>query len=105
MRRKKPIGHPWAESTGYAHRSHGGVYSSGVATHVRKNITLPQALDERLRAAARRRGTTQSRLIAHLVETGLAEEAGRTDPLLGYLGLLEGPADLSETIDKTVYGR
>jgi hypothetical protein len=76
-----------------------------VATHIRKNITIPRALDERLRAAALRRGTSQSRLISHLVETGLAAELGEQDPLLGYIGLLDGPADLSETVDKTVYSR
>jgi hypothetical protein len=76
-----------------------------VGTHIRKNITLPRSLDERLRAAARRRGTSQSRLIAHLVETGLAAELGERDPLLAYLGLIDGPADLSETVDKTVYAR
>ncbi|HVB76230.1 MAG TPA: CopG family transcriptional regulator [Candidatus Nitrosotalea sp.] len=76
-----------------------------MATHVRKNITLPQSLDERLRSAARRRGTSQSRLIAHLVEVGLAAELGEADPLLAYLGLIDGPADLSETVDKTVYAR
>lgn len=76
-----------------------------MATHVRKNITLPQSLDERLRSAAQRRGTSQSRLIAHLVEVGLAAELGEADPLLAYLGLIDGPADLSETVDKTVYAR
>ena len=81
------------------------MYHYTVATHIRKNITLPRALDERLRAAARRRGTSQSRLISHLVETGLAAEAGEQDPLLAYLGLIDGPADLSETVDKTVYAR
>lgn len=74
-----------------------------MATHVRKNITLPRALDDRLREAARKRGTSQSRLISHLVETGLAAEMGSQDPLLAYIGLLEGPEDLSETIDRTVY--
>ncbi|MGH7902713.1 MAG: ribbon-helix-helix domain-containing protein [Candidatus Dormibacteraceae bacterium] len=74
-----------------------------MATHVRKNITLPRALDDRLREVARKRGTSQSRLISHLVETGLAAESGAQDPLLAYIGLLEGPEDLSQTIDKTVY--
>lgn len=87
------------------HYSEHDVYDYRVATHVRKNITLPRALDERLRAAARRRGTSQSRLISHLVETGLAAEAGEQDPLLAYLGLIDGPAHLSETVDKTVYAR
>lgn len=63
-----------------------------------------RGLDDRLREAARRRGTSQSRLISHLVETGLAAEHGEQDPLLAYVGLLDGPADLSATIDKTVYG-
>jgi hypothetical protein len=52
-----------------------------------------------------RRGTSQSRLIAHLGETGLAAEAGEQDPLLAYPGLIDGPADPSETVDKTVYAR
>ncbi len=86
-------------------RSEYEVYQYSLATHVRKSITLPRGLDERLRAAARRRGTSQSLLIAHLVETGLAAEAGGQDPLLAYLGLIDGPADLSETVDKTVYAR
>ena len=76
-----------------------------MATHVRKNIVLPQALDDRLRAAAKARGSSQSGLIVHLVEVGHAAESGAHDPLLAYLGLLDGPTDLSETIDKTVYGR
>jgi hypothetical protein len=75
-----------------------------VATHVRKNITLPRSLDERLRKAARKRGTTQSGLIVHLVETGLAAEASQIDRLMAFAGAVQGPPDLSETIDKTVYG-
>jgi len=73
-------------------------------THVRKNITLPRSLDERLRKAARKRGTTQSGLIVHLVETGLAAEAGQIDRLRNFIGVIQGPSDLSETIDETVYG-
>ncbi len=76
-----------------------------MATHVRKNITLPRSLDERLRKAARKRGTTQSGLIAHLVETGLAAEASQIDRMRSFVGIIQGPPDLSETIDKTVYGR
>lgn len=75
-----------------------------VATHVRKNITLPRSLDERLRKAARKRGTTQSGLIVHLVETGLAAEASQMDRLMAFAGVIQGPPDLSETIDETVYG-
>ena len=74
-----------------------------VATHVRKNITLPRSLDERLRKAARKRGTSQSGLIVHLVETGLAAEAGQVDRMLSFVGVINGPPDLSETIDETVY--
>jgi hypothetical protein len=72
--------------------------------HVRKNITLPVALDARLRKVARARGASQSGLIVHLVALGLAAESGDSDPLLRYLGSIEGPADLSATVDKTVYG-
>jgi CopG-like RHH_1 or ribbon-helix-helix domain, RHH_5 len=75
-----------------------------MATHVRKNITLPRSLDERLRKTARKRGTTQSGLIVHLVETGLAAEAGQVDRLLSFVGVIQGPPDLSGTIDETVYG-
>ena len=56
-----------------------GVYDHCVATHVRKNITLPRSLDERIRKTARKRGTTQSGLIVHLVEKGLAAEASQVD--------------------------
>ncbi len=73
-------------------------------THVRKNITLPRSLDERLRKAARKRGTTQSGLIVQLVEKGLAAEASQVDRLLSFVGVIQGPPDLSETIDETVYG-
>ena len=77
----------------------------GVATHVRKNITIPRTLDKRVRAAARKRGTSQSSLIAHLVDAGLAAEENQVDRILAYAGIINGPADLSETIDETVYGR
>lgn len=40
----------------------------------------------------------------HLVAVGLAAELGEADPLLRYLGAIEGPADLSATVDRTVYG-
>lgn len=77
-----------------------------MATHVRKNITIPLALDERLRAAARKRGTTQSGLIVQFVEAGFASESSQIDSLLRFAGVIEGgPANLSETVDETVYGR
>lgn len=72
--------------------------------HIRKNITLPSAMDARLRKLAKARGASQSGLIVHLVAVGLAAERGDGDPLLRYLGSIEGPADLSTTVDKTVYG-
>ena len=86
-------------------RSSECVLSGGMATHVRKNITLPRSLDERIRKTARKRGTTQSGLIVHLVEAGLASEDRQIDRLLRFAGVIKGgPADLSETIDETVYG-
>ena len=81
------------------------MYHLAVATHVRKNITIPRTLDKRVRAAARKRGTSQSSLIAHLVDAGLAAEENQVDRILAYAGIINGPADLSETIDETVYGR
>jgi hypothetical protein len=77
-----------------------------VASHVRKNITLPRSLDERLRKLARKRGTSQSGLIVQLVETGLEAEVSQVDSLLRFAGVIQGgPPDLSETVDETVYGR
>jgi hypothetical protein len=81
------------------------VYSWDVGTHVRKNITLPRSLDERIRRTARKRGTSQSGLIVALVEAGLAAEASQVDRVLAFAGVIHGPTDLSETIDETVYGR
>jgi len=71
--------------------------------YVRKNITVPAAMDARLRRLARTRGASQSGLIVHLVAIGLATELGEGDPLLRYLGSIEGPPDLSTTVDQTVY--
>jgi hypothetical protein len=82
-----------------------GVYICCMATHVRKNITLPRSLDERIRKTALKRGTTQSGLIVDLVEKGLAAEADQVDRVLAFAGVLHGPPDLSETIDETVYRR
>jgi len=72
--------------------------------YVRKNITLPAAMDARLRTLAKARGASQSGLIVPLVTIGLAAQSGEGDPLLRYLGCIEGPADLSATVDTTVYG-
>ena len=76
-----------------------------MSTHVRKNVSLPAQLDAEVRDLARRRGSSQSGLIAHLVRLGLASADAEGDPLLRYLGSLEGPVDLSESVDATVYGR
>ncbi len=76
-----------------------------MATHIRKNISLPASLDAEVRDLARQRRTSQSGLIAHLVRLGLATERSDADPLLRYIGAISGPADLSETVDDTVYVR
>lgn len=76
-----------------------------MATHTRKNITLPIRLDVEVRELARRRGVSQSGLIAHLVRVGLAVETADADPLLRYVGSLDGPVDLSETVDRVVNAR
>jgi len=78
--------------------------TSRMRRFVRKNITVPATMDARLRRLAKTRGASQSGLIVHLVAIGLATELGEGDPLLRYLGAIEGPADLSATVDKTVYG-
>lgn len=72
--------------------------------YVRKNITVPAPLDARLRKLAKTGGASQSGLIVHLLALGLAAQSGEGDPLLRYIGSVEGPADLSATVDKTVYG-
>jgi len=36
---------------------------------------------------------------------GLAAEEKQIDRLLAFAGVIDGPVDLSETIDETVYGR
>jgi predicted transcriptional regulator len=76
-----------------------------MATHVRKNVVLSQDLDQRLRRLARERGSSQSGLISHLLALGLAAEDADGDPLLRYLGAVAGPAELSSSVDKTVYRR
>lgn len=65
---------------------------------------LPQRLNLELRRMAEIRGTSQSSLIAHLLRLGLATESANGDPLLQYIGTIEGPSDLSATVDQTVYG-
>ncbi|GAC1570981.1 MAG: hypothetical protein NVS3B18_03730 [Candidatus Dormibacteria bacterium] len=74
-------------------------------THIRKNVSQPASLDAEVRARARERGTSQSGLITHLLRLGLASEDATGDPLLRCLGSLDGPTDLSETVDATVYLR
>src|SRR5258708_5459211 len=74
-----------------------------MATHVRKNITLPRSLDERLRKAARKRGTTQSGLIGQLVETGLAAGAAQIGRMGSFVGVVDGPRALSATMSGTLY--
>jgi hypothetical protein len=81
------------------------VYHVGVATHIRKNITVPAELDRQLRRLARERGASQSGLIVQLVTLGLATQESGEDPLLRYVGSISGPPDLSETVDQTVYRR
>jgi hypothetical protein len=40
----------------------------------------------------------------HLVEAGLAAEESQVDRLLRFAGIIkDGPPDLSETVDETVY--
>src|SRR5437879_1529687 len=72
--------------------------------YIRKNITPAAAMDARLRELAKTRGASQSGLIVHLVTLGLATQSGEGEPLMLYLGCIEGPADLSATVDRTVYG-
>ena len=76
-----------------------------MTTHIRKNVSLPAELDAEVRELARRQGTSQSGLIAHLLRLGLANADTEGDPLLRYIGSLEGPVDLSESVDAAVYGR
>ena len=74
-----------------------------MAAYIKKNVYLPRELDDQVRLLARRRRTSQSGLIAHLVRVGLASADGEVGPLLRYVGSLEGPVGLSESVDATVY--
>ena len=76
-----------------------------MATHIRKHVSLPRELDDQVRDLAKRRRISQSGLIAHLVRLGLTSPDGEGDALLRYVGSLEGPVDLSESVDATVYRR
>jgi metal-responsive CopG/Arc/MetJ family transcriptional regulator len=76
-----------------------------MTTHVRKNITLPSELDAEVGELAKRQGGSQSGVIAHLLRLSLATETAHDDPLLAYVGSLDGPVDLSESVDRVVCPR
>jgi len=64
---------------------------------------LPAELDREVERLAAERGSSKSGLITRLIRLGIAAQSGEGDPLLRYLGSLDGPPDLSETVDETVY--
>ncbi len=66
---------------------------------VRRTISLPAAVDAKVRRLAEEEGS-YSAAVARLVEEG-ARKAGRNDEP-DWIGSFEGPADLSENLDKYI---
>jgi hypothetical protein len=66
---------------------------------VRRTISLPPAVDEKIRKVAEEEGS-YSAAVVRLVEEG-AKRKGKSD-LPDWIGSGEGPADLSENLDKYI---
>lgn len=71
---------------------------------VRKQIVLPDDVDRRLRRLAEQRGASQSAVIADAVRA-LPEPQDQLAQMLAFSSSIEGgPADLSEEVDRVLYG-
>jgi hypothetical protein len=71
---------------------------------IRTQISFDEALYERAKRAARRRGVS----LAELCRRSIAEVVGRDDtslPWMSYMGVVEGDPDDSSSVDDVVYGR
>lgn len=78
------------------------VYDRAVV--VRKQVTVTPEVDSLIRRLARERGMSQSRLIAEAV-LALPSTAGQTDRMLALAGAIDtDQAQLSEEVDRSLYG-
>ena len=71
---------------------------------IRTQISFDEALYERAKRAAKRRGVS----LAELCRRSIAEVVGRDDtalPWMRYMGVVEGDANDSSSVDEVVYGR
>ncbi len=66
---------------------------------VRRTISLPASVDEKIRKVAEDEGS-YSAAVVRLVEEGM-KKSGK-DALPDFIGSGEGPADLSENLDKYI---
>lgn len=66
---------------------------------VRRTISLPASVDEKIRKVAEDEGS-YSAAVVRLVEEGM-KKSGK-DELPDFIGAGEGPADLSENLDKYI---
>ncbi|HEY4442841.1 MAG TPA: CopG family transcriptional regulator [Steroidobacteraceae bacterium] len=71
---------------------------------IRTQISFDEALYERAKRAAKRRGVS----LAELCRRSVAEAVGRDDsalPWMSHMGAVEGEANDSSSVDEVVYGR
>jgi len=71
---------------------------------IRTQISFDKALYERAKRAAKRRGVS----LAELCRSSVAEVVGRDDtgrPWMNYMGVVDGDANDSSSVDDVVYGR
>lgn len=71
---------------------------------IRTQISFDKALYERAKRAAKRRGVS----LAQLCRMSVAEVVGRDDnahPWKSYIGIVDGEANDSSSVDAVVYGR
>jgi hypothetical protein len=71
---------------------------------IRTQISFDESLYERAKRAAKRRGIS----LAELCRSSVAEVVGRDDtgrPWMNYVGVVDGDAGDSSSVDEVVYGR
>ncbi|HME39410.1 MAG TPA: CopG family transcriptional regulator [Steroidobacteraceae bacterium] len=71
---------------------------------IRTQISFDKALYERAKRAAKRRGVS----LAELCRRSVAEVVGRDEtahPWMNFIGIIDGGADDSSSVDDVVYGR
>ena len=71
---------------------------------IRTQISFDKTLYDRAKRAAKRRGVS----LAELCRRSVAEVVGRDDaahPWMNYVGIVDGDANDSSSVDSVVYGR